>query len=107
MTPDQAKVAEATEDLHGFFKLKTSYTYNNLYLFDGIGDLQKYADEVEILKEFFKIRFRIYQKRLEYNKGELQAEIQDLENKVRFCEEYHTLKTHEKTKRKWLPFYGN
>ena len=42
MTPGQAEVAEAT-DLHGFFKLKTSLSYNNLYLFDGIGDLHKYA----------------------------------------------------------------
>ena len=42
MTPGQAEVAEAT-DLHGFFKLKTSFSYNNLYLFDGIGDLHKYA----------------------------------------------------------------
>ena len=67
MMPDQAKVAEAT-DLLGFFKLKTSFTYNNLYLFDGIGDLTKYTDEVEILKEFFRIRFRMYEKRLEYNK---------------------------------------
>ena len=99
MTPGQAEVAEATDDLHGFFKLKTSFSYNNLYLFDGIGDLHKYADDVEILKEFFRIRFRIYEKRLEYIKGELQAEIQDLENKVNFCEVFHTLKSHEKTKK--------
>ena len=57
------------------------------------------AYDVEILKEFFRIRFRIYEKRLEYIKGELQAEIQDLENKVNFCEVFHTLKSHEKTKK--------
>ena len=98
MTPGKAEVAEAT-DLHGFFKLKTSFSYNNLYLFDGIGDLHKYADDVEILKEFFRIRFHIHEKRLEYIKGELQAEIQDLENKVNFCEVFHTLKAHEKEKK--------
>ena len=54
---------------------------------------------MQILKEFFRIQFPMYEKRLEYIKGELQAEIQDLENKVNFCEVFHTLKAHEKEKK--------
>jgi len=56
----------------------------NYVLFDKDGKIKKYGDEVEILSEFYWVRYELYGKRKEYCIKELKREQSVLENKKRF-----------------------
>ena len=86
MTPEQLK--EATKvGLHKFFKLQKSLSTNSMVLFDENGCLKRYESPVEILKEFFTLRLKYYEKRKNYLEGALLAESLKLDNIARFIME--------------------
>jgi DNA topoisomerase-2 len=68
------------------FKLTTSISLNNLVLFDSQQRIKRYANEVDILEEFFPIRHALYARRKEYLLGEMRKELRTMQNKCRFIE---------------------
>ena len=45
------------------FKLTTSLSANNMVLFDANMRIKRYADECQIMEEYYPIRYKLYQKR--------------------------------------------
>ena len=45
------------------FRLTTSMSCSNFVLFDRAYKIRKYANEIEILEEFFHYRYKMYEKR--------------------------------------------
>ena len=62
-------------------------TTTSMVLFDANGCLKKYDSVEEILRDFYVVRLRFYEKRKNYLEGVLQAESRKLTNQARFiCE---------------------
>lgn len=77
-----------TDTLEKELKLTSSFSTNNMHLFNPKLILTKYSSVDEILDEFFTIRLSGYIKRREYLLKKLKRELTILENKKRFITEY-------------------
>ena len=60
---DKFMVEALAATLEEKFKLTQSIATSNLVAFDGQGRIQKYANELDILEEFYHIRLDFYRKR--------------------------------------------
>ncbi|XP_015928118.1 DNA topoisomerase 2-alpha [Parasteatoda tepidariorum] len=83
MTPEKFNQAR-NQGFHKFFKLTTTFSLSSMVLFDHLGCLKKYESAIEILKEFFEVRSKLYEKRKSYMVGVLEAEALKLKNQARF-----------------------
>ncbi|KAG8177161.1 hypothetical protein JTE90_021755 [Oedothorax gibbosus] len=83
MTPEKFNQAR-NQGFHKFFKLQTTISLTSVVLFDHLGCLRKYESPEEILKEFYEVRYALYEKRKEYMVGILEAEALKLKNQARF-----------------------
>jgi DNA topoisomerase-2 len=85
----EEKHMKAAEDegLHKRFKLTKSLTTTNLVAFDGQGRITKYANVQEILKAFYDIRIKLYEKRKAYQLSEWEKDLDKLTNQARFIQE--------------------
>lgn len=83
MTPEKLREARNI-GLHKVFKLQTSISTTSMVLFDSLGCIKKYDSCEQILKEFYEIRFALYERRKEYLVGILDAEALKLKNQARF-----------------------
>ncbi|KAL8429528.1 hypothetical protein ACSSS7_006540 [Eimeria intestinalis] len=72
------------EGLVKLFRLKSSLSTQNYHLFNAEGKVQKFADELEIMREFAAIRLAFYEKRKAYLIAVSEKEKSILYNRVRF-----------------------
>ncbi|KAJ5679904.1 DNA topoisomerase II eukaryotic-type [Penicillium macrosclerotiorum] len=75
-----------SEGLHEKFKLSKTIATTNLVAFDPEGRITKYATVDDILKEFFTVRLKYYEKRKQHQLSELQKELEKLSNQARFIQ---------------------
>jgi DNA topoisomerase-2 len=75
------------EAIMKYFKLSTTLADSNYVLFDKNNKLRRYADETEIMEEFYEIRIDLYSKRKDYLVRKLVRDLEVLDNKVRFITE--------------------
>ena len=68
------------------FKLQTTISCGNYVLFDSKGQINKYASEADIFKDWFGLRKDVYVKRREHLRAKLRKEYEILRNKARFVE---------------------
>ena len=94
-------IAEA-EGIAKRFKLTTTLTTSNLVCFDALGRLRKYTHPLDLLLEFFPLRWELYQRRKAYLVEELTKDWQKLETRVRFIEEIASGKLKIQNKKKSL-----
>ncbi|XP_071449060.1 DNA topoisomerase 2-alpha [Hetaerina americana] len=100
MTEDKLVKAEE-EGLHKVFKLQTIQNLTSMVCFDAMGCLRKYESVDDILKEFFEVRLKFYEKRKSYLEGLLQTEVSKLSNQARFiCEKCDGVLVIENKKKK-------
>jgi DNA topoisomerase-2 len=69
------------------FRLYTTKTETNMYLFDHNQKLSKYDNVYDIIDTYFPVRLDMYQKRKEHMIKQLEREVMILHNKARFIEE--------------------
>ncbi|BCR82677.1 DNA topoisomerase 2 [Aspergillus chevalieri] len=79
----QAAVNQGLEDK---FKLSKTLATTNLVAFDPEGRITKYATVDDILKEFYTIRLKYYERRKQYQLNEMQRELDKLTNQARFVQ---------------------
>lgn len=72
------------EFIYKKFKLMSSLSENNMYLFDENNQIQKYDNITDILDYFYKFRLGWYQKRKDYILNKLEKEMNILHNKEKF-----------------------
>ncbi|OKO90321.1 DNA topoisomerase 2 [Penicillium subrubescens] len=76
--------ATSSEGWEEKFKLSKTIATTNLVAFDPEGRITKYATVDDILKEFFTVRLKYYERRKQHQLGELQKELEKLSNQARF-----------------------
>ncbi|KAG2389063.1 hypothetical protein C9374_014463 [Naegleria lovaniensis] len=86
MTDSQMKKAEQ-EGFYEYFKLYKKFATTNMVLFAEDGTLNEYDSVTDILKQFYPIRLKYYNKRKDYMLEKLRKELDMLSNKVRFITE--------------------
>ena len=72
------------EGLEKYLKLYTTQTTTNMHLFNEKEQLKRYDNVYEIVKEYYSIRYRYYNKRREYLIDKLTKELVILSNKARY-----------------------
>lgn len=83
MQPDKLQAAER-DGLHTVFKLQTVINTTSMVLFDAEGVLKRYNSPLEIVREFFDARKRIYIERKRFLEGKLGSESSRLSEQVRY-----------------------
>ncbi|KAJ5174226.1 DNA topoisomerase 2 [Penicillium canariense] len=78
--------ASVSEGLEEKFKLSKTIATTNLVAFDPEGRITKYATVDDILKEFFTVRLKYYERRKQHQLSELQKELEKLSNQARFIQ---------------------
>ncbi len=87
MNSKQYQTAIDQGGLHKFFKLQKTISLNNMVLFDAKGVLKRYDSPLEIIKEFYEVRLKYYEKRKQYLENMLGSESAKLDNLARFIME--------------------
>jgi DNA topoisomerase II len=75
-----------SEGLEERFKLSRTIATSNLVAFDPEGRITKYATVNDILKEFFTVRLKFYEKRKQHQLSEMQKELDKFTNQARFVQ---------------------
>jgi len=83
LTEEEMARAEQ-QGLEKMFKLKSTISTSNMVLFDHEGKIGKYDTALDILKDFCKLRRRMYDKRKAHMVAKLNREKEILSNKARF-----------------------
>lgn len=86
LLPGKLPEVEA-EGIHKVFKLQTTVSLTTMNAFDENNCLRKFDKVDEILREFYALRLKFYDKRKDYLIGQLQAEADKLSNQARFIVE--------------------
>ncbi|KAJ5321679.1 hypothetical protein MYU51_013229 [Penicillium brevicompactum] len=73
-----------SEGLEEKFKLTKSIATTNLVAFDPEGRITKYATVDDILKEFFVIRLKYYERRKQHQLAAMQKDLEKFSNQARF-----------------------
>ena len=77
----------SNEEIEKTLKLSTSYSTNNMHLFNAEEKLVKYTSISTIINDYFETRMNGYTKRKMYIISELEKELVLLENRKRYIEE--------------------
>ncbi|KAL1489498.1 hypothetical protein ABEB36_014382 [Hypothenemus hampei] len=75
------------EGFHKVFKLQTLFTITSMCCFDDMGCLKRFDSAMDIMKEHYILRLKLYKMRKEYLEGVLDAESQKLSDQARFIME--------------------
>ena len=69
------------------FKLITTHTNTNMYMFDSNDELKKYSNAREIIEDYFDVRLKMYDDRKKYIINSLESELIILSNKAKYIQE--------------------
>lgn len=72
------------EDIIKELGLRTSMSMDNIVLFDRDGQIRKYTSIVQIMKEFYRVRYSFYQKRKVCQLSIMEQKIANLKTKTKF-----------------------
>lgn len=73
-------------DIDATFKMSSNkgLSVSNFHLYNEHGQIRKYADTTEIIKDFCKVRFRAYKLRKTHMLKKMRADLNLLEHRIRF-----------------------
>ena len=75
--------AQLESDLH----LTSTIGTSNMHLYSPAGAVKKYPSDIDILREYFSVRLRLYEERRQHMLGVLRHDLTVLQNKARFVSE--------------------
>ena len=75
---------EKAKDIDKLLHLYKKYSITNMHLFDASGTIKKYNSPLEIMEEYYYVRFKLYEKRKEHELDILRNQLKMISNKVRF-----------------------
>ncbi|OJD18168.1 hypothetical protein AJ78_01780 [Emergomyces pasteurianus Ep9510] len=75
-----------SEGLEEKFKLTKTIATSNLVAFDSEGRITKYDSVEDILREFYSVRIKLYEKRKQYMLSQMQRDLEKLSNQARFVQ---------------------
>jgi DNA topoisomerase-2 len=68
------------------FKLSSTVDIGNMHAFTSAGNMRKYANELDILQDFFDARRQLYHERKNYQMGALGDVCHRLQQKIKFIQ---------------------
>ncbi|EZF32142.1 DNA topoisomerase 2 [Trichophyton interdigitale MR816] len=74
------------EGLEEKFKLVKQIATSNMVAFDAEGRITRYETPEDILRAFYAVRIKLYEKRKQYLLSELQTQLDKLSNQARFVQ---------------------
>ena len=77
---------EKIKDIWKDFKLTKTIKTTNMHLFDSEGNMKKYENPNEIIKEFVEVRLKYYNMRKDNMLKSMSRELNILQNKIRFID---------------------
>lgn len=83
----QNLLKKGDEEVEKFFKLSTTISTNNFYLYNSAGAMSYYETCEDVINEFYEFRLDMYGKRKAYMLKLLINELLILENKVKFIQD--------------------
>jgi len=86
VVPDLQKWEKKEGGILKKFKLQTSISSNNYVLFNPEGKLCRYGSELDIMKQFWHLRYALYEQRKAYMLASLNKEYEILFNRVKFIQ---------------------
>ena len=98
--PNLKKIMDEDGGIEKKFKLTSTISANNMVLFNAQSRLKKYANECEILQEYFPVRYELYGKRKTHQLGVMRKDLKLMENKCRFIEGVNNNDIHLRDKSK-------
>jgi DNA topoisomerase-2 len=84
----QQMIKNDKNEIEDTFKLSTTISTSNMYLYNSKGVITKYKSVLDIIKEFYKFRLAKYGVRKQYYLRVLANELEILKQKVRFIKDY-------------------
>ena len=81
-----SKDANGIDAIEKLLKLTTSVSTTNMHLFDSDCKLHKYANVEEIITDFYKVRYAIYQKRKAAQILLMQQKLQKMSNRAKYIQ---------------------
>jgi DNA topoisomerase-2 len=75
---------KSTKDIDKQFRLVKKFSTTNMHLFDVNGTIKKYDGPVEIMNEFYVVRYKIYEKRKQHELDILEYQLKLISYKVKF-----------------------
>jgi DNA topoisomerase-2 len=85
--PDKLALMLSNNSIYTKLKLVTKRSTGNMHLYNSEGMIQKYSSPIEILEDFYAVRYDAYVARKQYIVGKLTKELNILEHKVRFIQD--------------------
>lgn len=83
--PDKAKLYRRNrEAFMKDFKLSKSFSYTNMHLHNSHDKIQKFESMIEIYRDFYEFRKKVYEDRKEYNINKMNTELNIAKEKARF-----------------------
>lgn len=83
LTAEQMEHAEKQGLVH-YFQLVRTFLTSNMVLFNGDGQLAKYATPQDVLQDFYRLRLPLYEQRRQYLMRQLEVKLVELNDKARF-----------------------
>ncbi|KAI4159830.1 MAG: hypothetical protein LQ342_006248 [Letrouitia transgressa] len=83
---DKHMQAALNEGLEEKFKLTKSIATTNLVAFDAEGRMTKYATVEDIMKDFYNLRIKFYEKRKAHQLSEMNKDLEKYTNQARFVQ---------------------
>ena len=84
--PKLREIVDAEGGVEKKFKLATTMSANNMVLFDAESRIKRYADECQILEDFYPVRLALYGKRKQHQLAVMRKDLKVMDNKCRFIE---------------------
>lgn len=86
LSRESLKFLEDNNTIIPTFKLETTQSMKNMYLYDANNNIKKYYTVYEIIDDFCLIRLEYYKKRKKFILGKLEHENIVIENKIKFIQ---------------------
>ena len=75
---------ENINNIEKIYKLSKKYSITNMHLYSPKGNIKKYLNVKDIIKDYYDVRLDFYNRRKEYQLNILKNELENISHKVKF-----------------------
>jgi DNA gyrase/topoisomerase IV subunit B len=75
---------ESVKDIDKLFHLYKKYSITNMHLYGPEGHIKRYENIEEIMRDYYQVRLKLYEKRKQYQLDILKAQLEMISYKVKF-----------------------
>jgi len=84
LTFEENYLNDNIDNIEKLYKLSKKYSITNMHLYSPDGNIKKYINIEDIIKDYYNVRLEFYVKRKEYQLNNLKKELENISYKVKF-----------------------